>query len=135
MYLNLFQEIGFQVTFISENLEKIEPYTTILQQKGIEVLYGDWYKNNLENWMKNNLKYFKYVYFQSPKTIQKYIDLIRLYFPGKIFYFAQDLHYIKLSAHDEESKNKSEIFSKIEMEKYFLKLISYTLLEIMSIKF
>ena len=116
MYLNLFQEIGFQVTFISENLEKIEPYTTILQQKGIEVLYGDWYKNNLENWMKNNLKYFKYVYLQSPKTTQKYIDLIRHYFTGKIFYFAQDLHYIRLSINDEESKKQSEIFRKIEME-------------------
>jgi glycosyltransferase involved in cell wall biosynthesis len=66
--------------------------------------------------MKNNLKYFKYVYFQSPKKIQKYIDLIRNSFPGKIFYFAQDLHYIKLSVHDEESKNQSEIFRKIEME-------------------
>ena len=116
MYLNLFQEIGFQVTFISENLEKIEPYTTILQQKGIEVLYGDWYKNNLENWMKNNLKYFKYVYFQSPKTTQKYIDLIRHNFTGKIFYFAQDLHYIRLSTNDEESKKQSEIFRKFEME-------------------
>ena len=116
MYLNLFQEIGFQVTFISENLERIEPYTTILQQKGIEVLYGDWYKNNLENWIKNNLKYFKYVYFQSPKTTQTYIDLIRHYFPGKIFYLVQDLNYNRLSTHDEESKKQSETFGKIEME-------------------
>jgi GT2 family glycosyltransferase len=121
MYLKLFQEIGLQITFISESLEKIEPYTTILQQKGIEVLYGDWYKENLENWMKNNLKYFKFVYLQRPKTTQKYIDLIRHYFSEKIFYFAHDLHYIRLSreyniTHNEESKKQSEIFKKIEME-------------------
>ena len=121
MYLNLFKEIGLQVTFLSESLEKIEPYTTILQQKGIEVLYGDWYKKNLENWMKKNLKYFKFVYLQRPKTTQKYIDLIRHHFSGKIFYFAHDLHYIRLSreyniTHNEESKIQSEDFKKIEME-------------------
>jgi cellulose synthase/poly-beta-1,6-N-acetylglucosamine synthase-like glycosyltransferase len=121
MYLNLFIEIGLQVTFISESLEKIEPYTTILQQKGIEVLYGDWYKKNMEKWMKNNLKYFKYVYLQRPKTTQKYIDLIRHYFTGKIFYFVYDLHYIRLSkeyniTYAEESKKQSENFRKIEME-------------------
>jgi len=44
MYLTFFREIGLQVTFLADNLEKMEPYTTILQQKGIEVLYGDWYK-------------------------------------------------------------------------------------------
>jgi GT2 family glycosyltransferase len=121
MYLNLFIKIGLQITFISESLEKIEPYTTILQQKGIEVLYGDWYEKYMENWMKNNLKYFKYVYLQSPKTTQKYIDLIRNYFSGKIFYFAYDLHYIRLSrdyniTHDEELKKQSEIFKIIEIE-------------------
>ena len=124
MYLNLFIEIGLQVTFISDSLEKIEPYTTILQQKGIEVLYGDWYKKNLENWMKNNLIYFKYVYLQSPKTTQKYIDFIRNYFSGKIFYFAYDLHYIRLSreyniTQNEESKKQSEMFRIIEMEIFF----------------
>ena len=121
MYLNLFIEIGLQVTFISESLKKIEPYTTILQQKGIEVLYGHWYKKNLEIWMKYNLKYFKYVYLQSPKISQKYIDLIRNYFSGKIFYFVYVLYYIRLSreyniTHDEESKKQSEIFKKIEIE-------------------
>ena len=74
MYLNLFTEIGLQVTFISESLEKIEPYTTILQQKGIEVFYGYWYKKNLEIWMKNNLKYFKYVFLRNPKKI--YLDYL-----------------------------------------------------------
>ena len=53
-YLNLFKEIGLQVTFLGDNLRIMEPYTTILQQKGIEVLYGDSYKDKmLEKWLKN----------------------------------------------------------------------------------
>lgn len=43
-----FKKIGLQVTFLPDNFQKIEPYTTIPQQKGIEVLYGNWYKNILK---------------------------------------------------------------------------------------
>jgi GT2 family glycosyltransferase len=121
MYLNIFKEIGLQVTFLPYNFKKIEPYTTILQQKGIEVLYGDWYKKNIKNWLKTNLKYFKYVYLERPKIAITYFDLIRQHFSGKIFYFPHDLHYIRLFrqykiTHDKKQLKKSEISKKIEMQ-------------------
>ena len=47
LYLNLFREIGFHVTFIPNNFKLFEPYTSILQQNGIEVLYGKIYKFSL----------------------------------------------------------------------------------------
>ena len=40
LYLNLFKEIGLQITFMPNDFKKNEPYTNILQQNGIEVLYG-----------------------------------------------------------------------------------------------
>ena len=47
-----FKKIGLQVTFLPENSRKIKPYTTILQQLGIEVLYGESYTGKkLENWI------------------------------------------------------------------------------------
>ena len=122
MYLNLFKKMGFQVTFLGDDLKKIEPYTTILQQKGIEVLYGDAYKDeNLEIWLKNNLKYFKYVYLQRPDITIKYINLIKKYFSGKIFYFAHDLHHIRLAreykvTHSKNIYQRMEYMKKIEME-------------------
>ena len=121
MYLNLFKEIGLQVTFLPNDFQKVEPYTTTLQQKGIEVLYGDWYKKNIENWLKINLKYFKFVYLQRPEIGIKYIDLIRQYSSNKIFYFTHDLHYIRLLreyniTHDEEKLKQSKFYEKIEMD-------------------
>jgi len=123
MYLNLYQRLGLQVTFLGNDFQKIEPYTTILQQKGMEILYGDTYKNEtyLENWFKENLKYFKFVYLQRPDIGQKYIDLIRKYFSGKIFYFAHDLHHIRLAreyniTHDKNKYIESETVKQIEME-------------------
>jgi GT2 family glycosyltransferase len=121
MYLNLFKEIGLQVTFLPNSFKKEEPYTSILQQKGIEVLYGVWYKKNIRNWLKTNLKYFNFVYLQRPNIAKKYFNLIRQYFPRKIFYFAHDLHYIRLFrqyniTHDKKKLKQSEISKKIEME-------------------
>jgi len=64
-----FKKIGLQVTFLPENSRKIKPYTTILQQLGIEVLYGESYTGKkLESWMKENLKFFTHLkkyYFES----------------------------------------------------------------------
>ena len=122
MYLNIFKDIGFQVTFLGDDLRRIEPYTTILQQKGIEVLYGDSYKNkSLENWFKDNLNNFKYVYLQRPDISEKYIDLILKYFSGKIIYFAHDLHHVRLAreyniTHDKIKYKESQNMKKIEME-------------------
>ena len=123
MYLNLYQRLGLQVTFLGNDFQKIEPYTTILQQKGMEILYGDSFKNEsyLDNWFKDNLKYFKFVYLQRPDIGQKYIDLIRKYFSGKIFYFTHDLHHIRLAreyniTHDKNKYIESETVKQIEME-------------------
>ena len=122
MYLNIFKEIGLQVTFLGDDLKIIEPYTTILQQKGMEVLYGNSYKdNNLEIWLQQNIKYFKYIYLQRPDITIKYIDLIKKYYSGKIIYFAHDLHYIRLSreyniTHDLNKKEQSNFMKKIETD-------------------
>lgn len=122
MYLNLFKQIGLKVTFLGDDLKKIEPYTTILQKRGIEVLFVDSYQEiSLENWFKDNLKYFNFVYLQRPYIAIKYIDIIKKYFSGKIFYFTHDLHYIRLEreykiTHDEEKYMRSQYMKRIEIE-------------------
>ena len=124
-YLNLFKEIGLQVTFLGDNLRIMEPYTTILQQKGIEVLYGDSYKDKmLEKWLKNNLKYFKYIYLQRPDITIKYIDLIKKYSSGKIFYFAHDLHHIRLLREYNLTKIRKKFEKSQDMKKIENKIFS-----------
>ena len=122
MYLNIFKEIGLEVTFLASNLIKEEPYTSILQQKGIEVLYGKSFKKKkMKKWIKNNLKHFKYIYLQRPDVTINYIDIIKKYFSGKIIYFAHDLHYIRLFrqyniTHNKKKYIQSKKMKKIEME-------------------
>ena len=121
LYLNLFKDIGFHITFLPNDFKLIEPYTSILQQNGIEVLYGKILKKNKLNWLKENLGYFKYVYLQRPELAILYIDFLKKYFNGKIIYFTHDLHYIRLYreyniTHDEKKLKEGEYFETIEKE-------------------
>ena len=121
MYLQLMVKMGFKVTFMGDNFYKHEPYTTDLNQKGIEVLYGNFYYNNWQEWLKQNLHYFDYVYLQRPHISIKYIDLVKEYGHAKVLYFAHDLHHIREHREyeltgDEEKLKSSEQWKKIEYE-------------------
>ena len=121
MYLLMFVKMGFKVTFIGDNFFKHEPYTTDLNQHGIEVLYGNYYFENWQEWLKENLHYFDYVYLQRPHISIKYIDLVKEYSHAKVLYFAHDLHHVReyreyLLSKDEEKLKSSEHWKKIEYE-------------------
>ena len=121
MYIKMFLQKGMKVTFIGDNYFKHEPYSTKLNQLGVEILYGNYYYLNYEEWLKNNLKYFDYVYLQRPHISIKYIDIVKKYCKGKIFYFAHDLHHIRLYRdyllnHNENTLNESKHWEKIEMK-------------------
>lgn len=121
MYLQTFVKMGFQVTFIGDNFYKHEPYTTELNQMGIEVLYGNYYYNNWQQWLKENSHYFDYIYLQRPHISIKYIDLVKQYSRAKIFYFAHDLHHIREYREyemtgDQEKLESSKKWKKIEYE-------------------
>ena len=120
MWIKMFVKLGLKVTFIGDNFYKHEPYTTILNQLGIEVLYGNFYYNNYKGWLKENLHYFDYIYLQRPHISIKYIDLVKEYGRGKVFYFAHDLHFLRLNREyaltgNEQAKRQAEDIKKTEM--------------------
>ncbi len=121
MYMKAFLNMGMKVTFLGDNFAKPEPYTTILNQMGIEVLYGDYYCLHWQEWMKENLKHFDYVYLQRPHISIKYMDVVKEYSRAKILYFAHDLHHVRLYRDYQITGNKksledSEYWKKVEME-------------------
>lgn len=107
MYLKLFSEMGMHVTFIGDNFYKHEPYTTVLNQEGVEILYGEYYLNNYEHWIKNNGRYFDYVYLQRPHISVKYIDLVKKHTDAKIIYYDVDLCHVREMRQYEITRDKS----------------------------
>ena len=121
MYIKLFISMGMKVTFIGENFSRPEPYTTALGQLGVEVLYGNYYQANWQEWLQENAGYFDYIYMQRPHISIKFIDVLKEYSRAKIFYFAHDLHHLRIMRDYEvtgrlEAKEEAEKWRNIEYE-------------------
>ena len=95
-WLRLFKYLGFDVTFIGDDFLTLEPYTTILSEMGINILIGNYYAENFNNWLKNNGHTIDFVILSRPQIAEKYIDVIKEYTNAKIFYFGIDLHYLRI---------------------------------------
>jgi glycosyltransferase involved in cell wall biosynthesis len=133
-YLKMFSEMGFNVKFLGDNFFKHEPYATVLEQMGIEVLYGTWYRDNYEKWIKANADKIDYVYLNRPHISIKYMDLIRKYSSAKIIYYGHDLHFIRELKRFEIEKNEeflksSNNWKKIEFELFEKSDVIFTLSE------
>ena len=94
-YLELFGLLGLNIKFIGDNFFKHEPYTTTLQQLGIEVLYGTWYHENWQQWIKDNSEHLDYIYINRPHISIKYIDFLKKFTKAKILYYGHDLHFLR----------------------------------------
>lgn len=94
-YLNLLVDMGFNVKFIGDNFFKHEPYTTKLQENGIEVLYGEYYQKHWDKWIKQNNEYIDYVFLHRPHITEKYIDFMKKNTKAKIIYYVHDIHYLR----------------------------------------
>ena len=131
MYLQMFRKLGLKVTFLPADFFVKEPYMSILMQQGIEVLYGTGYKNTISLWLKKNLKNFDFVYLQRPEPTIKYLNIFRKYFHGKIFYFAHDLHHLRLYREFILTKNNKFLQESKKLKKMNIKFLRNQILSML----
>jgi len=112
-YLKLFVSLNLNVKFIGDNYYRHEPYTTVLQQMGIEVLYGPDYASKWQQWILNNHDKFDFVLLNRPHISMKYIDFIREHTQAKILYYGHDLHFVRL-AKQHEIENRKELLEEAD---------------------
>lgn len=96
MYLKLLVEMGLNVKFIGADFLRIEPYSSELNDLGIETLDGEWYREKWEQWFKDNGRYIDYVLLNKPDPAVKFMDVIKKYTAAKIIYQGHDLHHVRL---------------------------------------
>lgn len=94
-YLKLFVKAGFNVKFFGDNFQNDEPYTTALQQMGVEVLYGPYYAENWQKWIQENAEHIDYVFLNRPHIAPKYLDFIRKNTKARIIYYGHDLAFLR----------------------------------------
>jgi O-antigen biosynthesis protein len=118
-YLKLFVKMGFKIHFIGDNYFRHEPYTTVLQQMGIEVLYGNYYQKNIRDWFRENGRYIDFVIAHRVHIAPKYFGMIRKFTTAKIAYVGHDLQYLGSQRKfeitgDKKFKKESAKFLKAE---------------------
>ena len=74
----MFLKKGYVVKFIGDNYLHEEPYTSTLQQMGIEVLYGQEYLTGIWDWLVKNGKDIHVAYLNRPHIATKYVDFIKM---------------------------------------------------------
>ncbi|ELP53085.1 glycosyl transferase 2 family protein [Microcystis aeruginosa TAIHU98] len=120
--LKLLLNLGYSVIFFPDNGYPEQPYTSVLQQLGIEVIYGTAQRYNLEEKLIKYLPLIDGVWLCRPELCDKYMDLIRLKTKVPIIYDTIDLHFLRLKRQkdylDPNYQNTSwswETYQKLEL--------------------
>ncbi len=112
-YIKLFVDHGYNVKFIGDNFARMEPYTTVLQQMGVEVLYGPEYAYGWQNWVCENAQCIDYVFLNRPHIAPKYIDVLREQTNARIIYYGHDLAFLR-TRREAELTNDAELLAESE---------------------
>lgn len=119
-FIRMFLKHGYVVKFIGDNFNHDEPYTSTLQQMGVEVLYGDEFREGrIFQWIEVNGEYIDFAFMNRPHITEKYIEFIREHTNIKCIYYGHDLHYLrelreyKLTG-DKKRLEESEHWKKVE---------------------
>ena len=93
-YLDLFMSLGIKITMWPANLFPHQPYTHMLQQVGVEVVYG----SNLDfpQFLRDRASHFDFVYGSRSWIMKDFIDSLgRSSLAGRIVYDPHDLAFIR----------------------------------------
>ena len=123
-YLKLFLNMGYNVKFIGDNFYRDDKYTSVLQQLGIEVLYGNWYFKNWKKWIKDNYKYIDICFLNRPHISKKYLDFIKEETDIKTVYYGHDLHFLREEREYELFKDNEILKASQKMKQDELDIIS-----------
>lgn len=97
-YIELLLDEGVHVIFMGENFYPHQPYTQALQAMGVEVLYGEYYKNNWFSWLQENAENIDTIYLNRPHISQVFIDdILTLPNVPYLVYHGADLHYVRVA--------------------------------------
>lgn len=119
-FIRMFLKNGYQVKLIGDNFNREEPYTSVLQQMGVEVLYGDEFREGrILKWIEVNGAYIDFAFLNRPHIAEKYIGFIREHTNIACIYYGHDLHYLREAREykltgDKKRREESEHWKKVE---------------------
>ena len=126
----MFVKMGYSVKFLGDNFLHEEPYSTTLQQMGVEILYGPGYQAGIWDWLTKNKDEIDFAYLNRPHIAIKYIDFIKKNTNIKVIYYGHDLHFLREYREyeltgDIQKKRESDYWKSIEFSLMEKAAVSY----------
>jgi glycosyltransferase involved in cell wall biosynthesis len=97
-YLEIFLDLGFQVTFWPDNLYRDPVYSPALQAMGIEVIYGPRFHDGFETFIRDRSELYDAVFVSRPHVADRYLSMLRKHSRARILYYGHDLHFRRMEA-------------------------------------
>lgn len=95
-FMRLFRKHGMSVKFWPENLWFDPHYAPLLQQEGVEVIYGPGYVGRFEDWIRENGRAIDYVLTSRPYVSIGFLNAIKKHSPATVLYYGHDVHHLRV---------------------------------------
>jgi GT2 family glycosyltransferase len=95
-FIRMFVRKGFSVKFWPDNLYNDPAYASLLQQHGVEVIYGAEYYQGFGQWMQQHAMDIDVVLLSRPHIAVDYIMSVRKHSSVPVLYYGHDVHYLRL---------------------------------------
>ncbi|NNK97438.1 MAG: glycosyltransferase [Xanthomonadales bacterium] len=109
MYLEMLAGMGLEVKFLPADFQRAEPYSTELNELGIETLDGEWFRDHWQSWLADNGQAIDYVFIHKPDPAEKFLAAIKRHTDAAIIYQCHDLHYLRLRRKAEVENDKAAL--------------------------
>lgn len=99
-WMDILLRHGMVVKLWPDNLWYDPEYAPRLQEKGIEVFYGDEYggRDGFTAWLRENGRLLDTVLVNRPHVAIKYLAPLKRHTQAKIIYYGHDIHHLRLEA-------------------------------------
>ena len=91
-----FIEHGYRVKFWPENHYCDPVYSPRLQQLGVEVICGNEYVGEFENWIREYGAALDVVFLSRPNVAVKFIKSVRAHCSAPVLYYGHDIHHLRI---------------------------------------
>ncbi len=95
-FIRMFVRRGYSVKFWPQNLYCDPVYAPLLQQIGVEVIYGIEYLDGFESWMQQHGYALNGVLLSRPHISIDFIESVRRHTQAPLLYYGHDVHYLRI---------------------------------------
>ena len=113
-FIRMFARRGYSVKFWPQNLYCDPVYAPLLQQIGVEVIYGAEYLDGFKSWMQQHGYALNGVLLSRPQIAIDFIEPVRRHTQAPLLYYGHDVHYLRI---EDQFRMQPDTALRVEYDK------------------